>query len=260
MYATLRNKLSIGFSLAVVLALVMSTILVFADAATDQSISINGGAASTSSLSVTVGVSVLHCPPGGDMQALEVAFRNDSSESWTIVHVADTPWPGSDADGCTDGVAAGAAFSWDLSAGGSGIRTVYARFKHATNEVFAQDDILYSTGYDWSGFFQPIDNNSMNVAKAGSGIPVKFSLNGDQGLDIFKSGYPRSVQIGCDSSLPLDTIEETVSAGGSSLTYDAAADQYIYVWKTEKSWAGTCRQLQVMLDDGSLHTANFKFK
>ncbi len=55
-------------------------------------------------------------------------------------------------------------------------------------------------------------------------------------------------------------IETTVAAGGSSLTYDALADQYVYVWKTEKSWAGTCRQLQVTLNDGTVHTANFKFK
>jgi hypothetical protein len=31
------------------------------------------------------------------------------------------------------------------------------------------------------------------------------------------------------------------------------------VWKSDKSWAGTCRQLQVKLADGSLHVANFNF-
>ncbi len=57
----------------------------------------------------------------------------------------------------------------------------------------------------------------------------------------------------------LHTIEETVTAGSSSLNYDAAADQYIYVWKTDKNWAGTCRQLQVKLADGMQYVANFKF-
>jgi hypothetical protein len=55
-------------------------------------------------------------------------------------------------------------------------------------------------------------------------------------------------------------IDETVNTGGSSLQYDPGADQYIYVWKTDKSWANTCRQFQLMLNDGTLHTANFKFK
>ena len=51
-----------------------------------------------------------------------------------------------------------------------------------------------------------------------------------------------------------------MTAGSSSLQYDASANQYIYVWKSEKSWAGTCRQIQVKLSDGSVHTANFSFK
>ena len=57
-----------------------------------------------------------------------------------------------------------------------------------------------------------------------------------------------------------DAVEETVNAGGSSLQYDATAQQYIYVWKTEKSWAGGCRQLQLKLADGTTQVANFKFK
>jgi hypothetical protein len=55
-------------------------------------------------------------------------------------------------------------------------------------------------------------------------------------------------------------VQETVAAGGSSLNYDAATDQYVYVWKTDASWAGTCRQLVVRLNDGTEHRANFQFK
>ena len=115
--------------------------------------------------------------------------------------------------------------------------------------------------YNFAGFFQPVDNAPvLNLVKGGSSIPVKFSLGGNQGLDIFFSGYPLSRQIACDLSASLDDIEQTVTAGGSSLAYDATADQYNYVWKTDKAWAGTCRQLVVTLKDGSIHTANFKFK
>lgn len=38
---------------------------------------------------------------------------------------------------------------------------------------------------------------------------MRFSLNGNQGLDIFVVGYPASQNIGCDSSKPIDHIEET---------------------------------------------------
>lgn len=34
----------------------------------------------------------------------------------------------------------------------------------------------------------------------------------------------------------------------------------IYVWKSDKAWAKSCRQLQVLLADGSLHTALFSFR
>ena len=100
----------------------------------------------------------------------------------------------------------------------------------------------------------------MNSVKAGSAIPVKFSLDGDQGLNIFATGYPASQPITCDSSLPFDDIEATVNAGSSTLSYDVANDEYNYVWKTKKTWAGTCRRLIVRLSDGTDHVANFQFK
>ncbi len=80
------------------------------------------------------------------------------------------------------------------------------------------------------------------------------------GLDIFADGYPRSSQIACDTSAPLDDIEQTVTAGASGLTYDPAADQYTYAWKTENVWKNTCRQLTVKLRDGTVHRASFRFR
>lgn len=118
-------------------------------------------------------------------------------------------------------------------------------------------DLLH---YNFTGFFHPIDNTAFNLAKAGSAVPVKFSLGGDQSLDIFSAGYPLSRRIACDTAMPLNDVEQTVNAGRSSLSYDAAADQYTYAWKTNKAWAGTCRQLVVILKDGSIHYANFQFK
>ena len=112
----------------------------------------------------------------------------------------------------------------------------------------------------FSGFFPPVDNPpTVNRVKAGQGIPIKFSLNGDQGLDIFESGFPKSYMVECDGS-NLDDVEETVTSGNSSLSYNPDSDQYTYVWKTDKSWSGTCRELIVKLTDGSEHTALFQFK
>lgn len=115
--------------------------------------------------------------------------------------------------------------------------------------------------YNFTGFFSPIDNlPTVNEIKAGQAAPVKFSLGGDQGLNIFAAGSPSSVQIACDSNLPISDVEETETAGSSFLTYDAASDRYKYVWKTENSWKNTCRQLTITLRDGTVHVAIFKFK
>jgi hypothetical protein len=46
----------------------------------------------------------------------------------------------------------------------------------------------------------------------------------------------------------------------ASIRIRAATNTYTYVWKTDKSWAGTCRQLTVRVNDGTDHLANFKFK
>ena len=115
--------------------------------------------------------------------------------------------------------------------------------------------------YNFAGFFPPVANPPVvNLVQAGRAIPVKFSLSGDKGLGIFAAGSPASGPYPCNSSDPATPLEGTVTAGGSSLSYDPTTDQYIYVWKTEKGWAGTCRQLVVQLNDGSIHRANFQFR
>lgn len=99
----------------------------------------------------------------------------------------------------------------------------------------------------------------MNTDQA---IPVKFSLAGDQGLDVLAAGSPTAQRVACDSTALLDAIEETVTAGGSGLSYSyhGTSSGYVYVWKTAKAWAGTCRGLVVTPRDGSAHRALFRLR
>jgi hypothetical protein len=122
----------------------------------------------------------------------------------------------------------------------------------------AQEGALYA----FNGFLRPVDNPpTVNAAKAGSAVPVKFSLGGYQGLSgLMAPGSPASQKIACATNAPIDDLESTANPGDSTLSYDAASDTYSYVWKTDKSWTGTCRQLVVRLSDGIPHTATFKFK
>jgi hypothetical protein len=127
---------------------------------------------------------------------------------------------------------------------------------HAIDTTFT-----VTVNYNWNGFFQPVDNlPTLNLVKAGSARPVKFSLNGNMGLNIFAKDYPKSTNVVCGKEALTDDIKSTVTAGGSSLTYDPVANQYVYVWKTDKAWTTSCRQLMVKLNDGTTKYANFKFK
>ena len=122
----------------------------------------------------------------------------------------------------------------------------------------------YSVVWPTSEFASPVngkdaDGNSIsNRMKAGGAVPVKFSLGGNRGLDIFADGYPQSGSVSCENA-EVDDVEETLTTGNSGLRYDEASDQYSYVWKTDKAWAGSCRQLVLKLADGTYHRANFEF-
>jgi hypothetical protein len=114
--------------------------------------------------------------------------------------------------------------------------------------------------FNFTGFFDPVKNPPiMNQMNAGRAVPLKFSLGGNQGLAIFATGYPTSVSIQCSTLAPIDAVEQTTTAGSSSLSYDAATGTYTYVWKTEKSWANTCRQVNVKFIDGQTYILNFMF-
>jgi hypothetical protein len=116
------------------------------------------------------------------------------------------------------------------------------------------------TIYKFDGFRQPVDNNGVfNTVKAGSAIPVKFSLFGNQGLNILNPANPVATTVTCPKAMTTDLIEETVSATSNSFTYDATADQYNYVWKTQSTFAGKCYKLDVALNDGTHHEAYFNF-
>ncbi|NNH75249.1 hypothetical protein HLB23_36275 [Nocardia uniformis] len=138
---------------------------------------------------------------------------------------------------------------------------------NAVAEINASPDGTDSTtttignpAFPFTGFFAPVDNPpTVNTMKAGAAVPVKFGLGGDQGLNIFASGSPASQQVDCQSGATTSPVEETVTAGGNSLSYDSATSRYNYVWKTDKAWAGTCRTLDLNLTDGTDHTAHFAF-
>ncbi|HJS18135.1 MAG TPA: ExeM/NucH family extracellular endonuclease [Anaerolineales bacterium] len=189
--------------------------------------------------SVIEGGSVTLNATGSDPEGTAVTFEWDLDNDGTF----ETP---------------GQSVSFSPSATAPAILTVKVKVTDAFGN-FAVDEATVAVLYNFSGFFEPVDNlPTVNTVKAGQAIPIRFSLNGDHGLNIFAAGYPKIEFTSCTSST-VDVIETTVTAGNSSLSYDAATDQYTYVWKTDRAWANKCGTLQVQFNDGTTQTALFKF-
>jgi ABC-type transport system substrate-binding protein len=116
--------------------------------------------------------------------------------------------------------------------------------------------------YDVSGgFVDPVDDApTVNTVGAGRTVPARFSLGGNEGLDILAAESPTSAQVACPGAAATDAVEETTSSTGGGLSFDAATGVYQVNWKTSKAWAGTCRRLTIELREGSRLQALFKFK
>jgi microsomal dipeptidase-like Zn-dependent dipeptidase len=121
---------------------------------------------------------------------------------------------------------------------------------------------VYAVRYVFNGFFSPIGNAPVvNAIKAGQTVPVKFSLGGNHGLDVLLGGAATSAVVSCTAADSGDLVEVPVSyPGASQFGYDAGTNLYQFNWKTEKAWANSCRRLLVRLDDGTVHTAEFRLR
>ena len=127
----------------------------------------------------------------------------------------------------------------------------------AGNQRFQLVD--YIVAWPFTGFVGLNAAPALNTAKTGGSIQVKFSLGGNRDLAILAAGSPTSQAMSCGASAAAVTSLKAPAIAASSLSYNARTDTYTYDWKTDKSWAGTCRQLTVKLIDGTERRLNFQF-
>lgn len=120
-------------------------------------------------------------------------------------------------------------------------------FSYTTEEDNAPPTVIW----DFDGFRKPIE--ALREVKAGSTLPLKFSLGGDQGLAIFRPGYPASESFVCGTTPPSIATQPAALTGPTGFRYDGSRDEYIFLWKTDKSWGDTCRVFVLGLADGTTH-------
>ena len=110
----------------------------------------------------------------------------------------------------------------------------------------------------FTGFFPPVDNLALNDQKAGSTVPVKFTIDGATVANIFDAGFPQTQPIDCVSRGAVPAITPA-AADGAWVIQDPVSGEYHYNWKTSKVFAGTCQRLTIGLNDGTRHSADFSF-
>ena len=93
------------------------------------------------------------------------------------------------------------------------------------------------------------------MVEAGKAVLVEFGLGSFRGPDVFAPSYPRSKEISCSGRGPRISIP----GSATQFTKQSDSDRYAFAWNTDESWAGTCRQLMLKLNDGTEHLAGFKF-
>ena len=112
----------------------------------------------------------------------------------------------------------------------------------------------------FAGFSQPVDNNGvLNKVKAGQAIPIKWRLLTSSGLPItnLANATITAKSLNCSLGSTVDQIEELVA--GSSGLQNLGNGYYQLNWKTPTSYAGSCKTMQLDLNDGVVHDALFQF-
>ena len=145
----------------------------------------------------------------------------------------------------------------DTSTAGDKTFTVEAR-DAAGNSAGASAE--YRVIHESGGFLWPVRGRpALNTRVAGAPVPIRFDL----GQAAIAKGWPQSAQIPCGSNATPAGGEPTVSwhknKDAKKKKEKGKRKRVLYLWRTSRDWAGTCRQFILKLDDGSIHRADFRF-
>jgi hypothetical protein len=144
---------------------------------------------------------------------------------------------------------------------------VRARYEDAARRRFQSTETapfcVVPVPYTLEGFFDPVGATANYAANAGRAIPLKWRLlEGSTPIVDLVIGPGHwslsSTEVSCATGQSSATATAE-SSGSSGLQYDLEAGHYVFVWKTQKVWTGTCRRFSATYAGQTL-SANFSFE
>lgn len=116
----------------------------------------------------------------------------------------------------------------------------------------------YTVGFVFGGFDPPVNGNGPNSVNSGRAVPLKFTVRDANGVPVtsLTSVSVTAITAPCDLGVTPDLPAEKPANRG---LLNHGGGSYSWVWKTPKSYAGSCKTLRLDLGDGLFHTASFRF-
>jgi beta propeller repeat protein len=128
----------------------------------------------------------------------------------------------------------------------------------AGNTAFGQFPVTVT--YAWSGALQPANADGSSIFKAGSTVPVKFTLTGASAGITDATATLSYAKV--SNQIEGDILEAVTNVGGSTgsqFRYDPTAGQYIFNWSTKGLTAGTY-SIKIDLGDSAVHALRISLK
>ncbi|MDP4146875.1 MAG: PxKF domain-containing protein [Bacillota bacterium] len=121
--------------------------------------------------------------------------------------------------------------------------------------------ITYNVKYAFSGILDPINANGSSLFKAGSTIPVKFTLKDSSGAYVSTANATVTYSKLSDNvyGTDVEAISTSAATTGNAFRYDSISNQYIFNMSTKGLTAGTYR-LTIKLDDGMSYPVQISLK
>ena len=114
--------------------------------------------------------------------------------------------------------------------------------------------------WPFTGFVGLSAEPAVNQVRAGSSVPLTFSLGGDRGLWVVPAGSPTVAPYVCAGTVPAPGSGIALPlAKNGALSYSTKTGQYTITYKPEKR-AQDCRLVSIKLTDGTIHTVRFRMQ